>query len=691
MPLTLEILRVLAQARMSRRTASTIPTAVQNNIPTCAQQCVVSAIDKYFLSSSCTNTTDLGCLCSHYSTEGMTLGETSLICLNADCPPKYLNASASHSAYDVCAGQSKAVSATHSVLTALETAADATMTSLATSSASASTFSTSGASQTSMSMRTITVGMSITASSSVLSTPSSDEASTLRSTSLSPTTTTTTAYPNTTATPPVAIKQSSTLTSGQAVGVSIGALAGLGSLITLIFCCCCVRRRKQKKECKKENKKSRHSFDFVDKSPAPSSPFPQSSFRQHAPYPPYRYAVPGQRSAVEQKDDYNTDCNSNKTKAHGSTLVVEPEAAYRPVTVWPVPRRNFSGPYVSKASIKPVRPRRPDSDAMTMFEEDNKTPHLRSAAVLPALPSITHVPPNNRPSMAPRFVQEYTLSPEELHHPSLSLEIPTISDAVTHEHRVPASPTQMTPDSSSMTRASHMSIPPNSAISYLPAYYTSNDSRTPILPTRSPGYTQRFSYPHPMPKVAKTPHMSFASDTTTFESIDPDEITPPEEEDKRLSAVAESPLSSLRYPKVPRPSNQAIPRSPLQSRWTASTTFSPTSFSPAFEEKQQSHFCTRSPEKTQRTLITKRRGSDAAQDLEQRLHINHNVDDDGSLCARHLTGNGLHIAETGSPSKGRAASSSAYQESPELIIKSPLWEPELTPSKRGDDLFISVH
>lgn len=39
---------------------------------------------------------------------------------------------------------------------------------------------------------------------------------------------------------------------------------------------------------------------------------------------------------------------------------------------------------------------------------------------------------------------------------------------------------------------------------------------------------------------------------------------------------------------------------------------------------------------------------------------------------------------------GRAGKQSAQGRSPELVIKSPLWEPELTPSKRGDDLFISV-
>ncbi|TID19130.1 hypothetical protein E6O75_ATG06251 [Venturia nashicola] len=54
---------------------------------------------------------------------------------------------------------------------------------------------------------------------------------------------------------------------------------------------------------------------------------------------------------------------------------------------------------------------------------------------------------------------------------------------------------------------------------------------------------------------------------TSFESMGSDEDpTPPQEEDKRLSPVHESPVSYLRYPKVPRASNQIVPRTP-PSRW----------------------------------------------------------------------------------------------------------------------------
>jgi hypothetical protein len=57
---------------------------------------------------------------------------------------------------------------------------------------------------------------------------------------------------------------------------------------------------------------------------------------------------------------------------------------------------------------------------------------------------------------------------------------------------------------------------------------------------------------------------STASDTS-FESMGDDEPTPPEQE-KHLTPVAEmSPITAVRYPKVPRSTNQAVSRSPAQA------------------------------------------------------------------------------------------------------------------------------
>ncbi|KAJ9630892.1 hypothetical protein H2203_001419 [Taxawa tesnikishii (nom. ined.)] len=228
-------------------------------------------------------------------------------------------------------------------------------------------------------------------------------------------------------------------------------------------------------------------------------------------------------------------------------------------------------------------------------------------------------------------------------------------------------------------------MPPNSAVSYLPSYYTSNDSRTPVAKQMSlesgearvgETFISRKPLPNPKPR-----RQSSASDTS-FESVDPEEPTPPEEEDKQLSPVAESPISGLRYPKVPRSSNQAVPRSPP-------TTFSLQPLRPKTPERKQST-----------TLVAKRRGANAAQDLERRLYI-HNSSCGGSFDSTSSTvvvpSSRLAQQRTRSkhesPLRGYGKGVGAQYGTPkmqEMELKSPLWEPKLTPSRRGDDLFISV-
>lgn len=716
MPLTLELLRVLTQSRMEKRATSTLPSALQDDLPTCAQSCVATSIEQTFSSSNCSSSTGLGCLCSHYNTNGMTLGEVSLVCLNSNCQKSSLNETASSDAYYVCSAQTGAVTGTHTVLTSFATATApsgtdqiVSSTTTPTSTSTPSSAAASASSSTSMSIpSTLVTGTTSSSISSSTIMPTITTSTIQTSTNISSTTTTSSS--TVTAASEPTSNQSSTLTSSQAVGVSLGAVAGLAALIALIFCCCCVRRRKQKED---KEKKSRHSFDFVDKSPGPTSTFPS-----------HLYMVPAAGGAQKienaKRDSRAQAWTSFKTTINVGSSMQKPAPAPvdRHITQWPMPKAGAAASNRAE-KWKPPRPPRPDSSAtgLTIFDED-RTPRVPDFPVGITSPTQAYNPRMSRPKIRPAYADHYTLSPEDMHHPSLSLEIPPMPQGEIHEHRLP-SPTHLTPHSPTMARprSPDMTMPPTSAISYLPAYYTSNDSRTPILPLRSP----RLSLPDPMPLIApkepltpprqlstKNGHMSYAS-VTTFESVDPDEITPPDEVDKRLSAVAESPVSCVRYPKVPRPSNQAIPRSPPQSRWTASTAaFSPSSpegkkpqsgayiaFSPSALEGHKMHpgayraFSFDETEEKPLTLLTKRRGEGVQADLEQRLHINN-----PSARSRRSSNysqpsaqkTGLTIGDMGSPFRGKR-----HLEIMEMGLKSPLWEPELTPSKRGDDLFISVH
>ncbi|KAF1814981.1 hypothetical protein P152DRAFT_456019 [Eremomyces bilateralis CBS 781.70] len=94
------------------------------------------------------------------------------------------------------------------------------------------------------------------------------------------------------------------------------------------------------------------------------------------------------------------------------------------------------------------------------------------------------------------------------------------------------------------------------------------------------------------PSIASTPNRDFpktdrysTASATSIDTNESDDPTPPEDATKKLSPVEESPLSAespihgLRYPRVPRASNQAVARSPRSPKGqTEGVTGSPTSW-----------------------------------------------------------------------------------------------------------------
>lgn len=199
---------------------------------------------------------------------------------------------------------------------------------------------------------------------------------------------------------------------------------------------------------------------------------------------------------------------------------------------------------------------------------------------------------------------------------------------------------------------------------------------------------------------------SFSSQTS-FETVDPDDPTPEDDGNDRkiasgkLSPVAESPIHKLRYPKVPRTSNQLVPRSPK---------------SPQSQMSQSSLSWQSQPS----SLLVKRKGEQGALSLGNPFRT-------GSPDARatseirryrqHLRSSSV---ETFSPVRSSERStrtqSSLWPKSPILFdgsptvrpltirktqllqtstedmqaLKSPIWVPRLTPTRQGDDLFINV-
>lgn len=200
---------------------------------------------------------------------------------------------------------------------------------------------------------------------------------------------------------------------------------------------------------------------------------------------------------------------------------------------------------------------------------------------------------------------------------------------------------------------------------------------------------------------------SFSSQTS-FESIDPDDPTPEyEDEDKRLSGdklspVAESPISNLRYPKVPRASNQLVPRSPK---------------SPQSQRSQRSQDSPRrAPEPS--SLLAKRRGDQGGLHLDSPFGSPNRVEVKNHMrqYRQHLRSNSM---ETWSPVRTSERSTrtqsgqwpkspamyepdvvqplrvhSRLQQQPRSVemeaLKSPAWVPRLTPRRQGEDLLLDV-
>ncbi|GAB7350353.1 hypothetical protein MBLNU459_g0982t1 [Dothideomycetes sp. NU459] len=301
----------------------------------------------------------------------------------------------------------------------------------------------------------------------------------------------------------------------------------------------------------------------------------------------------------------------------------------------------------------------------TIFEEDYVPQNSKSLPKLPSpvMMSAPHITIRRSPSNP---ANKHTLSGDDIAQRGLHIKIPNSSSTLR--------PQQSSPESISKT--ARPSPPPSSAISYLPSYYTSNDSRTPVVQDYK---NQKASHPTLPPNRIPKPNRHSCASETSFESIDPDEATPPEDDDKQLSPVTESPISGIRYPKIPRSANQAVPRSLPQLQ--------------SYESK--------APATQQVTLIAKRRGNEMAKDLERRLYMNDTSHKENTRPTRPSppSGRAVYKGSEDSPLKGYGtgirSGAARYQtdnsdlKPPEATPKSPPWE--LTPTRRGDTLFISVH
>jgi len=629
-------------ALYSRDTVA-LPAKLLPSIPTCAQACVSSKVAQGLVPAECNSATDAACLCSHYDTSGFALGETVIRCMIESCPDEVLTASKS-GAYRLCAPYSGAVIGTHSVLTM-------------TASFQSPTSTPSSQTMQPTPMPTNSTVLTPSAPRTIVSVPTSSVSGPSSAAQTSPSTTSS--------------QSPKPLTTGETVGISVASIAIAALIFGLcFFCCCCVRRRKKEKKNKKAGTPTRkwfktsHRLDFQDQSSPTGSRFPSNSIARPAASsgprrPPRSFPASPNRSPRSSLSSFTKSPEVINQRRFRPSLRPQLEwwkqSSRLDIRQVPDGHKSHRASISSPSRCETKSPRlpapitnitinvkkaskhlRPDSAATrwTVFEEDSRTPaHNSVLPEPPKLPRHVFLSPIHPPSQ-PSFADQYTTSPEDMVKSGLMLQIPrkpVRSDKASLSNGISLH--------TETSRNEHLSMPPSSAASYLPAYYTSSDSRTPVAPKWSPHDHERFSQPHfaPLPLMpTRNAHFSWTS-ATTFESVDPDETTPENEVDKQLSPVS--------YPKVPRPSNQAIPRSPPLTTSSGKV-----------------------------TLAAKRRGEDLSLDLGRGLMIS-NLNEAPDTPLRDYS---VRKQER------------RKQQTPQMALKSPLWEPKLTPSRRGDDLFLSV-
>lgn len=398
------------------------------------------------------------------------------------------------------------------------------------------------------------------------------------------------------------------------------------------------------------------------------------------------------------------------------------------------PERSETRPHRPKSVV-----RRPESSFQrpysvltndTLFEEDVPSDHRRESKLLPTppipIPPIRALQPSRPQPTVTAPLQPnrtYVNGPQAAQTPELFLNIP-VRHPRSQPKRMPAQeaephgPVGNPPayqleaissyDPGRSTNASMDESELNNG-GYIPDYYfTSHETPPPVYAktTPSPTRVERLKASPKLvnirPKISSS-NVSRAtskgtasardsiSSQTSFETVDPNEPTPDDEDDdkqlsdNKLSPVAESPISNLRYPKVPRASNQLVPRSP-KSPHSQRSDRSPISMVEAS------------------SLLAKRRGESEAHELERQLRIRNVRQHLRSSSSVESWGQGRQVERhTRSQSGMWPISPMMYDETdvvrplnipdkaPDMnALKSPAWVPRLTPTRQGDDLLISV-
>ncbi|KAF2627400.1 hypothetical protein BU25DRAFT_63062 [Macroventuria anomochaeta] len=723
--------------------SSALPTELQQDVPSCAHSCIRTSLSERF-PVACTAQGDIECLCSRYSIIGESLGEVALGCVYASCG----SIDAAASAYNVCLGQKNAVLPTKTALTVVPSGTSSTT----SRSSTPSTTSTSRATITSI-IRT-TLQTQVSSSQSVFVDSISLPAS---ATSIPSSTPTSIAAP-------AATDDRPKMSPAQIAGLSVAAVAAFIIAIGLMALSVFLRRRKERKSMymneKDEGRRRQQSARFshyipVDDAPAPPAPStrfpigpPPPAASRDGPAPTYpRLVTPSPFSTLGVstlgsgrtvvRPGVGTSAKAASVPMSQIGLAISAELGGCPASA---KSANHPRQKVTEDHFRPVSTRTEN----TVFEEDEIAARRRSSKLLPTPPvpimPIRSLQPSRLPSKAP--TTSTTSSSRTVRRSELFLDIPVrherpqpkrivaagLSSTGSPAPKRPAPKLRIPPSSSQQTSTTSTSTITPASAADIPDYYFSSappperdttprqDSDTlPVSKTRKAHRSPSTTGSRTISKTSTRPTFrDSVSSQTSFETADPNDPTPEDDssdkqlsDDNKLSPVAESPIHTLRYPKVPRASNQLVPRSPKTAQGSTR------------RSREEEHSYVR-PLPEPSSLLIKRRGEREAVQLEQKLVLkdpfttptrremrayqtqhkrilsgNSWEHTPASKVERHSYSNSPLVNEEDvvrplSIVKKTDVKRESGQGGEMIGLKSPVWIPHLTPTRKGDDLFISV-
>jgi hypothetical protein len=546
-----------------------LPPSLLSAVPLCAQSCVEDFLQRDYSASVCPDENNLDCLCSHYGVDGYTLGEGVYACLysSSNCTPS--SRSNGTSLYSICTGQANAVTATYKTIIVTATPAVET-----------SSFSSSSSSNS--------------AQMTMISTTGSSGGSVATDTSSQPS-----------ESPRSVVSMNVSLTMAQIAGITIAAAAVLILTVGIATCLIFVRRNRRMQEIDDHKillypspktpgsqgsqfihspKNDRDGASGVGNTKRQLPPPPEPP--THVPAWPRYYPIMPDDIGIATTANYPLQAPvrglPNSSPQHPNNQYIPPPLERQSTGVILPQQPAIAHTEASKSAPpnkqnKRVSIFRPISHT-TVFEEDDPLSPARSTFAAPQ--SSSQVPYSGRQvrqeSDIPVFpAPPQSNRPKSLRHPPLTLQIPTFVQTLPPPPPNPPvqqQQPQQTPQRPLLLRDNKQSLesqqPQLASTTLLDlrhSGYSSAIASSQAIRSDSFGMLAGHSSSRSTRAPSKCGRDSQASFTSFESSEDEEEPTPPKEEDNRLSPVQESsysPASQVKYPKIPRAANQAVPRTP---------------------------------------------------------------------------------------------------------------------------------